>query len=92
MNRKDNIQKLLNEAADQLYQFIKESESEFPDRWVPAATIKNRLELNMQTVPQANENQTAKGWVFAALARILEDNSLVEYKREVNNRAFYRSL
>lgn len=90
MNRKDKIHQLLNETADELLEFIKESESEFPDRWVPAAVIKNTLNLNMIMVPLGNENQNEKGWVFAALARILEDKNLVEYKKEHGN-AFYRS-
>lgn len=92
MTRKDTIHKLINNAADELLAFIKESESEFPERWVPAATIKRRLELNIRMVPQSNTNQGRKGWVFAALARILEDKSLVEYKQQENGRTFYRSL
>jgi hypothetical protein len=48
------------------------------------------LELNLHMVPQANENQGEKGWVFGALARILEDRGVLEY-RKVNGFAFYRS-
>ena len=91
MSRRDKIHELLNDAADELFAFIKESESEFEDRWMPAAEIKRRLDLNMPTVPQANQNQKNKGWVFAALARMLEDKSLMECKKEANRHAFYRS-
>ena len=89
MSRKDKIHQLINEAANELLTFIKESE--FPDGWVPAAKIKKKLDLNMLTVPKTNDTQTKKGWVFAALVRILEDEFLVEYKLE-NKRAYYRSL
>ncbi len=32
MNRKEKIHQLLTEAADEILGFIKESESEYPDR------------------------------------------------------------
>jgi hypothetical protein len=92
LNRKDTIHELLNKAADELLAFIKETECEFPGGWIPSATIKNRLGLNMMMVPQSNKEQKENGWVFGALARILEDKSLVEYKKEENGRSFYRAL
>jgi hypothetical protein len=91
MNRKEKIHKLLNEAADEILAFIKESESGYQDHWMPAADIKNRLGLMLPAVPQANEQQGKKGWLFATLMRILEDKSLVEWEKEANNRTFYRS-
>lgn len=92
MNRKDNIHKLLNDAALELFAFIKDSESKFmdQDRWVPAAEIKNNLDLNFVAVPSSGKQYGEKGWVFATLARMLEDKSLVEYKK-MGSRAFYRS-
>ena len=92
MHRKDNIHKYLNDAAMELLEFIKESESEFRelDRWVPAAKIKSDLELNLVAVPKSGKQYGERGWLFATLARILEDRTLVEYKK-LDNRAYYRS-
>lgn len=93
MNRKETIHKLLNDAALELLAFIKDSESKFKDddRWVPAAEIKNNLGLNFIAVPRSGKQYSEKGWVFATLARMLEDKSLVEYKKP-GSRAFYRSV
>lgn len=92
MNQKEKIHKLLNEAAMELLAFIKDSESKLKDqdRWVPAAEIKSKLDLNFVTVPRSGKQYGEKGWVFAALARLLEDKSLLEYKK-LGSRAFYRS-
>ena len=92
MTRKDTIHKLLNDAALELLVFIKESESKFKDqdRWVPAAEIRNGLDLNFVAVPKSGTQYGEKGWVFATLARMLEDKSLVEHKK-IGSRAFYRS-
>lgn len=92
MTRKDTIHKLLNDAALELLAFIKESESKFKDQdhWVPATEIKNNLDLNFVAVPRSGTQYGEKGWVFATLARMLEDKSLVEYKK-IGSRAFYRS-
>ena len=90
MDRKQAIHSLLNVIAFELLQFIRESGPSFKDRWVPAADIKNALELNFVAVPRENQQYGEKGWLFAILARMLEDDALVEYKKE-GSRAFYRS-
>lgn len=90
MNRKDAIHGLLKVIAFELLEFIRESESSHEDRWVPAADIKNILKLNLIAVPIENVQHGEKGWLFAILARMLEDEKLVEYKKE-DNRAFYRT-
>ena len=92
MTRKDTIHKLLNDAALELLAYISESESKFKDqdRWVPAAEIRNGLDLNFVAVPKSGTQYGEKGWVFATLARMLEDKSLVEHKK-TGSRAFYRS-
>lgn len=92
MTRKDKIHELLNDAALELLAFIKDSESKFneQDHWVPAAEIKDNLDLNFVAVPRSGTQYGKKGWVFATLARMLEDNLLVEY-RKIGSRAFYRS-
>ncbi len=90
MDRKTAIHSLLHVISFELLEFIKDSESSFKDRWVPAADIKNALELNFVAVPKEGEQYGEKGWLFAILARMLEDQDLVEYKKE-GNRSFYRS-
>ena len=92
MHRKDIIHKYLNDAATELLEFIKDSEPEFRDQdhWVPAAKIKSDLDLNLVAVPRSGKQYGERGWLFATLARILEDKSLIEYKK-LNNRAYYRS-
>jgi hypothetical protein len=92
MTRKDTIHKLLNDAAMELLASIKDSESEFTDQdnWVPSAVIKNKLDLNFVAVPKSRTQYGKKGWVFASLARMLEDKFLVEYKK-IGSHAFYRS-
>lgn len=92
MTRKDAIHKLLNDAAMELLEFIQECESRFKseDYWVPAAEIKDKLDLNFVAVPKSGKQYGPKGWVFATLARMLEDKSLIEYKKS-GSRAFYRA-
>jgi hypothetical protein len=91
MNRKDVIRSLLDVVAFELLQFVKESESSFQQRWVPAAHIKEKLSLNFAAVPIENKQQGEKGWLFAILVRMLEDQHLLEYKK-VRSRALYRSI
>ncbi|HEY8085347.1 MAG TPA: hypothetical protein VIE69_07065 [Methylophilaceae bacterium] len=92
MTRKDAIHKLLNDAALELLAYIKDSESEFKgnNRWVPAAKIRNDLDLSFVAVPKSGIQYGRKGWVFATLARMLEDNSFIEHKK-LGSRAYYRS-
>lgn len=90
MDRKAAIHSLLSVIAFELLAFIKDSEPSYEDRWVPAADVKTALELNFVAVPREGEQYGEKGWLFAILARMLEDQGLVEYKKEAN-RAFYRS-
>ena len=91
MDRKQVIHSLLNISAFELLEFIKESESSFEERWVPSAYIKDKLELNFISVPVENKQYGEKGWFFAIVARMLEDEKLVEYQKQ-GNRAFYRSV
>ncbi len=91
MDHKRKVQELIDACAQQILAFIKESESEFQDGWVPIAHIKNSLELNLVAVPQGGTQYGPKGWLFATLARRLEDQRLLEHKR-VGSRSFCRSL
>lgn len=90
MDRKAAIHSLLKVIAFELFEFIRESEPSFNDRWVPAADIKTALDLNFVAYPKEGERHDEKGWLFAILSRMLEDQGLVEYRKE-SGRAFYRS-
>ncbi|MGE4343552.1 MAG: hypothetical protein AB7F20_04585 [Geoalkalibacter sp.] len=85
MNRKQKVQTLILLLAEEIYEFIKENETSYENGWVPTAKIKNTLELNFVCVPRENTQYGEKGWVFAALARMLEDQDRISYKKEGNN-------
>ena len=88
--RKNRIKRHLHSIAKEVLAYIKEKEALFPDRWVPSSEIKKDLGLNYVAVPQENTQYGRKGWLFAIVARMLEDDGLVEYKKN-GNRAYYRS-
>ncbi len=92
MSHRDNIHRLLQATANELLAFIRESEVQYSeeDSWVPATEIKNKLKLNFVAVPKSNQQYGEKGWLFAILARILEDQGLVEYQK-IGSRAYYRT-
>lgn len=85
MSRKDKVQSLIQQLADEIYEFIKENEPFVKDGWVPTTRIKDKLELNFVCVPIENKQYGPKGWVFAAIARILEDQDRISYKKMGNN-------
>jgi len=85
-----NIQGHIQAAADELLAFVRNSESSYPERWVPAVQIKDALALNFVAVPQQGHQYGPKGWLFAILARILEDQGHLEHKK-VGTRAFFRA-
>ncbi|XOV87367.1 MAG: hypothetical protein ACFHX7_20830 [Pseudomonadota bacterium] len=89
-NHRAAIEKLFVEMADQVLAFVKEVESAFADRWVPATYIKNQLDLKKDSYPIENEIQNRTGWFFATLARNLQDRGQVEFRKE-GNRSYYRS-
>ena len=90
MNSKEKIHRLLRECCAELLAYVKEREPLNEDRWVPAAELKDNLDLNFVAVPKSGKQYGKKGWVFASLARMLEDDGCLEYKF-AGNRAFYRS-
>lgn len=93
MNQKQKIHKLLDEAALELLAFIEECQPKYrmQECWVPAAEVKRELELNFVAVPKSGKQYGEKGWVFASLMRMLEDQGLVGYRKS-GSRAYYRSL
>jgi hypothetical protein len=90
MDTEGKVHDLINELAHEVFLFIKLQEASYEERWVPATHVKDSLNLNFVAVPKENIQYGAKGWLFAILARILEDKDLVDYKK-VGSRAFYRS-
>jgi hypothetical protein len=91
LESRTRIHQHIDAAALELLEFIKLSERSYDDGWVPACDIKRKLDLNLVAVPIANAvDRGPKGWLFATLARLLEDRGLVEYRKS-GSRAFYRS-
>ncbi len=90
MSRKTKVHELFGEIADEVLLFIKESESGFPDGWVPAAYIKDQLGLKLSSYPQSNKIDNKTGWLFAIIARYLEDQNKIDFKK-IGNRSFYKS-
>lgn len=90
MNHKETIHELIKKISIEVFEFIQEQEKSDADRWVRAADIENILELQFPAVPKSNIQHGSKGWLFAIIARMLEDLGKLEYKKD-NNRAFYRS-
>ena len=90
MDRKTAIHRHIEAAAMELLEFIKERMPLADDGWVPASEVKQSLALNFVAVPRAGKQYGERGWLFATLARILEDRGLLEY-RKVGSRAYYRA-
>lgn len=90
MSRKEKIHQYIEAISVELLDFIKEREPFHSERWVPSTEIKESLELNFAAVPKENKQYGPKGWLFAIIARLLEDKSMVEYKK-TGNRSYYRS-
>ena len=90
MDHKKAVHTHLQNAALAVLDFVKSREPFHQDRWVPATEVKSTLALNLVAVPKSSTQYGEKGWVFASLARMLEDQGLLEYKRE-GSRSFCRS-
>ena len=90
MNHKIKVHGLFSQMADEVFSFIKESESEFTKNWVPATYIKEQLGLNMSAYPQGNKIDNKTGWLFATIARFLQDQNRIDFKK-VGNRSYYKS-
>jgi hypothetical protein len=91
MNSKDKIHSLLRQCCDEVLVYVQEREPLHADRWVPAAEVKTGLDLNFVAVPKSSKQYGKKGWLFATLARMLEDEGRLEYKRQ-GSRSHCRSL
>lgn len=90
MSHKQKIHELFDAMAQELGDFIKESENGFADGWVPATYIKDQLELKKSAYPQGNKIDNKTGWLFATMARHLQDRNAVDFKK-VGSRSYYKS-
>lgn len=90
MSRKIKILNLLEETAMEIYGFIKEVETSYPERWVPAVDIKNDLDLKYSSYPLENVIDNKTGWLFATFARMLQEKGIVEFRKS-GTRSFYRT-
>lgn len=89
MIHKDRVHFLFTQIADVVAQFILSAQSGFSEGWVPAAYIKEQLELKKSSYPQGNKIDNETGWLFATIARDLQDRGKVEF-RKIGNRSYYR--
>lgn len=90
MSYRENIDDLFNKMANEVCKFIKASENSFPENWVPAAYIKVQLNLTKNAYPQGNKTDNKTGWLFATLARHLQDQNKIEFKKE-GSRSYYKT-
>lgn len=91
MKSRDKVHGLLRQCCDEVLLYVQEREPLHADRWVPAAEVKKGLDLNLVAVPKSSKQYGEKGWLFATLARMLEDEGRLEYRRE-GNRSYCRSI
>jgi hypothetical protein len=79
---------VLTTASNILYLYLKEQGG-----WIPAKQAKQDLGLMLNCVPVSNPNEKSnrpQGWVFGALARMLEEKGQVEFRKE-KNRSYYKA-
>ena len=91
MSSKDIIHWLIEKISLEVLQFIRNNESSFDDRWVPATYIKKNLALNFVAVPKENSQHSQTGWFFGVIARLLEDQDKIEYNK-IDGRAYCRRI
>ncbi len=87
---KSKVHKLFNEMSNEVCAFIKSLESDYNDGWVPATDIKDQLELKKSAYPQGNTIDKKTGWLFSTIARHLQDENKVLFKK-VGSRSFYKT-
>ena len=89
MGHKAKVHELFILMANEVLSFIEESESGFTEGWVPATYIKSQLDLTMYSYPQGNITDNKTGWMFATIARYLQDNNNLCF-RKIGNRSYYK--
>jgi hypothetical protein len=90
MSHKSKVHEFFDLMSNEVFLFIKTSESGFPDGWVPAPYIKDQLKLKKSSYPQGNKIDNETGWLFSTIARYLQDKNLVDFKK-IGSRTFYKS-
>ena len=90
MAYKSKVHELFSNMSDEVCEFIRSSESGFSEGWVPATYIKNQLDLNKSAYPQGNKIDNKTGWLFATIARHLQDQNKVLFKK-IGGRSFYKT-
>ena len=90
MSHKTKVHELFSLMSIEVLAFIKESESGFTEGWVPATYVKDQLELKLSSYPQSNKIDNKTGWLFAIIARYLEDNNSLIFKKD-GSRSYYKS-
>ncbi len=91
MTHKVKIHELFDQIANEVYAFIKESESKYGDGWIPATFIKDELDLKKSSYPKENEIDNKTGWLFSVIARHLEDKNKILFKKD-GNKSFYKPV
>jgi hypothetical protein len=92
MSSKDKIHTLLGECCNEVLGFVRERESLYAERWVPATDVNEGLEINFSAVPKNSTDPSGqKGWLFATFARMLENIGALEHRKN-GNRSYYRSV
>ena len=90
MTHKTKVHELFDQMSGQVCDFIKISESGFNEGWVPATYIKDQLELKKSSYPQGNKIDNQTGWLFATIARHLQDEGKLIFQK-VGSRSFYKT-
>lgn len=90
VNHKARVAELFDAMATEVVSYIKESESGVPEGWVPAAYIKDQLDLKKSSYPQTNQIDNKTGWLFATIVRHLEDRGKVTFKK-AGSRSYYKT-
>lgn len=91
MESKKRIRGFIDDAASELHTFILKRQCTEPEGWVAAAEIKKMLELDLPAGPKSG-GQGQRGWLFATLARLLEDKGQLQHKKGTNGRSFYKAV
>lgn len=84
------IHSLLKECCQEVLAFVREREKLYADGLVPATDVNEGLKINFSAVPKNSKNPSGqRGWLFATLARMLEDEGHLEHHKK-GARSYYR--
>lgn len=92
MSSREKIHALLKECCDEVLAFMQERETLYADRLVPATDVNDGLDINFSAVPRHSADPNGqKGWLFATLARMLEDDGRLEHHKK-GSRSYYKVI